>query len=214
MLHGIRAFSGPSLPVRNSRRSRSWISRPFARESRSASAAAAFKQRRNEALLAEARTRVRQWLDQFTEKCRAAGVRHQELMETGLPSECILSAAADIDITLLGQETHFHFETQPTPCETLKAVLRGSNRPVVVVPLKAPSGNSIVVAYDATPPSVRALHAFQASGLDEGARFMSLALRPMPVSPPAVRRKRRSSCAFSISLPRPILCPRRPPRRT
>ena len=42
---------------------------------------------------------------------------------------------------MLGRETHFHFETQDGPDNTLGSILRGSPRPVVVVP-QAPARGS------------------------------------------------------------------------
>ena len=118
--------------------------------------------------LAEARHRVQEFADQFVERCQGAGLACRVAQETGLPANCILAMSEDYDLTLLGCETHYHFETQLTSCETLKEVLNASTRPVIVVPRQPPRGSSIVVAYDASPPSVRALHAFQKSGLDEG----------------------------------------------
>ncbi len=128
----------------------------------------AYKSRLEASQLADARRRVKEFADAFAERCHEAGVACRALQETGLPAERILALAEDLDLTLLGLETHYHFETQSTPCETLKEVLYASSRPVVVVPQPLPTGSSIVVAYDASPPSVRALHAFQKSGLDEG----------------------------------------------
>jgi len=118
--------------------------------------------------LANARSQVRTLLDRFARRCEAAGVPHREDEEVGLPSERLLAVAEDVDWTVLGRETHFHFATQAAPCETLRTVLRSCPRPVVVVPRQGVHGSSVLVAYDASPPSVRALNAFRRSGLDEG----------------------------------------------
>ncbi len=128
----------------------------------------AYKSRLEASQLEDARRRVKEFAGSFVERCRVAGVPCRALQETGLPAERILALAEDLDLTLLGQETHYHFETQSTPCETLKEVLYVSSRPVIVVPKELPTGSSIVVAYDGSPPSVRALQAFQKSGLNEG----------------------------------------------
>jgi nucleotide-binding universal stress UspA family protein len=127
-----------------------------------------FKRERDEALLADARSQVRGLLDRFAQRCEAAGVSHREDEEVGLPSARLLSVAADVDWTVLGQQTHYHFVTQAAPCETLRAVLRSCPRPVAVVPPQGVHGSSVLVAYDASPPAVRALDAFRRSGLDEG----------------------------------------------
>lgn len=127
-----------------------------------------YKYHRDEVLVADARRRVREILQRFTERCTAGDVSFRVLEETGLPSERILLESEDLDLTLLGKETHFHFETQSSADDTLDTVLRRSHRPVVAVPLEVPTDRSVVVAYDAGPPSVRALNAFQKSGLDNG----------------------------------------------
>jgi nucleotide-binding universal stress UspA family protein len=127
-----------------------------------------YKVRRDEALLRDARRQVDGFLEQFTNRCREAGVNCRVLRATGLPSEKILAEAEDFDLTFLGQYTHYHFETQLTADETRDVVLRRSRRPVVTVPGRLPVSSSVVVAYDASPPATRALEAFQRSGLYEG----------------------------------------------
>jgi len=127
-----------------------------------------FKVHRDQLRLEDARSRVQQFLEHFSRVCSTASVPFRTLERVGLPSEVIFSEGEDLDLTLLGQKTHFHFETQSGPDETLHKVLHLSHRPVVAVPLRVKEGRSVVVAYDASPPSVRALEAYQASGLDEG----------------------------------------------
>src|SRR5262249_49486993 len=102
------------------------------------------------------------------------------LEQVGLPSERILAEAEDFDLTLLGQQTYFHFETQTDPDETLEVVLRNSRRPVVVANEKLPESRSVLVAYDGSPPAVRALEAFQRAGLDQWqtVRVVSVARDP------------------------------------
>jgi nucleotide-binding universal stress UspA family protein len=90
------------------------------------------------------------------------------LEDVGWPWEQILIEAQRYDLILLGRQTHFHFETQPTPCETLHKVLKNCPRPVVTVPEEPAGGNAVVVAYDGSLQAARAVQAFQASGLHEG----------------------------------------------
>jgi nucleotide-binding universal stress UspA family protein len=127
----------------------------------------AFKVRRDERRLDEARARVASFLERFTRRCADASVTCRSVEHVGLPSERILFEAEDHDLTLLGQRTYFHFETQQEADETLTAVLQASRRPVVAVPQKLPASRSAVVAYDGSPPAVRALEAFQKARLEE-----------------------------------------------
>jgi nucleotide-binding universal stress UspA family protein len=125
-----------------------------------------YKRRRDETLLVEAGTKVGQFLKQFAARCREAGVPYREAEEVGVPAERLLAAAEDVNWTLLGQETRFRFATQKEECDTLRTVLRSCTRPVVVVPREAKQGTTVLIAYDASPASLRALHAFRTSGLD------------------------------------------------
>ena len=128
--------------------------------------AAAYKAQRDEMLLAEAHHRVAQLLQDFRQRCTRAGVTAQARQEVGSPAECLLLEASQYDLILLGQQTFFHFATQDKPDDTLSVVVRQSPCPVVAVPTTLPAGRTVMVAYDGSPPATRALHMFQALGLD------------------------------------------------
>lgn len=127
-----------------------------------------YKAHKDQILLEEARGRVHQFVERFSRVCDEAKVPFRTLERVGLPAEQIAAEGWDFDVTLLGQQTFFQFETQSGPDETLHQVLHHCHRPVVTVPLEGKDGESVVIAYDASAPSVRALEAYQASGLDEG----------------------------------------------
>jgi nucleotide-binding universal stress UspA family protein len=127
-----------------------------------------WKSQRDAALLADAHARVATFLERFTARCTAAGVPSRVVKAVGAPAEQILSLGEDAGLLLLGQQTFFHFETQASADRTLEAVLHRSHRPVVAVPQALPDNRAVVVAYDAQPPAVRALEAFQKSGWYEG----------------------------------------------
>jgi nucleotide-binding universal stress UspA family protein len=129
---------------------------------------ASFKERRDATLLADARTKVRGFVDQFANRCQMAGIRHHEVTETGQPAETIIELTPDTDLTVLGRETHFQFETQEKADRTLEDVIRGSQLPVVAVPRLVEQNRPVMIAYDASPAAVRALESFAGSGLDEG----------------------------------------------
>jgi nucleotide-binding universal stress UspA family protein len=122
-----------------------------------------FKERRDEVLLARARGRVEEWLDEF---CRRAGglpVRGYKVV--GDPREQLVAESQRSDLLVLGRETYFKFATQAEPCDTLRQVLKDSPRPVVAVPENPTAGHSTMVAYDGSLQAARAAYAFQASGL-------------------------------------------------
>jgi nucleotide-binding universal stress UspA family protein len=142
--------------------------------------------RRDEQWPQDARPRIAILLERFARRCARAEVPCRVLDRTGLPWEQIVREAEEYDLTLLGQRTYFHFETQTDPDETLEIVLQKSRRPVVAVGHKIPASRSVVVAYDGSPAAVRALEAFQKAGLDQWQDVRVVSVAPNPAD--AARR--------------------------
>ncbi len=107
-----------------------------------------------------------------TEKLEQAGKRFGETCVTrqvkgrlrtlkGSPAHGILDLIRFHDIGVMGLQSHFHFETESTPGDTLKQVLGGTAVPILLTtaydtdPLRR-----ALVAYDGSPAATRALHAF------------------------------------------------------
>ena len=128
--------------------------------------ASAYKVHHDATLLADAGHKVQQFLEHCAQRCAEAGVACQLLQDTGLPAEHILLEAQQYDLIMLGQHTFFHFETQEKPDETLSVVVKQSPCPVVAVPATLIEGQAVIIAYDGSPHATRALHMFQALGLD------------------------------------------------
>ena len=95
----------------------------------------AFKQQAEEALLRDATHRVEQFLEEFTLKCTKHNIANKCLEEIGQPYAEILLDAQRYDLIMIGQETHFHFETRGSAGDSVEALLRRTPRPVVVAPL-------------------------------------------------------------------------------
>lgn len=127
--------------------------------------ASGFKKERDERRLAEARGQVEQFLSQFALRCAEAQVACKLLESPGMPWQQITLEAQRFDLIILGQESHFHFETREEPDDTLQEVLRHSPRPVVMVPRALPPEGPVLVAYDGSLPAARALHAFVGAAL-------------------------------------------------
>jgi nucleotide-binding universal stress UspA family protein len=111
---------------------------------------------------------VEELLSAFHARGRAAGVAVEVLEDIGDPAVRILREAQRCDVVILGRETHFHFETQDEPDGTLVQVLRGSPRPVVVVPRSVPPGQGVLLAYGGGREAARTLQTFQLLGLAAG----------------------------------------------
>lgn len=123
------------------------------------------KQERDTTLLEDAERLTSQFLEQFSLTCTAAGVSSKVLQESGSPDQEIVEESQRYDVVILGRRTFFKFETQEGADDTLKTVVKVCPRPVVVVPEKLPKGKNIVIAYDGSIQSARALQLFVLSGI-------------------------------------------------
>jgi len=127
--------------------------------------ATAYKVERDHKRLEDAHLKVDAFLDQFAADCREGGVAWRFVSDVGVPHEQIILEAQSCDLVLLGQQTHFHFETQSGPCETLERVLKKCPRPVVAMPRVDAGGATVVIAYDGSIQAMRALQLGQALGI-------------------------------------------------
>ena len=130
--------------------------------------AGAYKQARDEARVADAHGRVVDFLNDFRARGETAGIVVKVLEDIGDPAARILREAQRCDVVILARETHFRFETQEQPDQTLAQLLRESPRPVVIVPHALPEGQGVVVAYGGGCESARTLQTFQLLGLAAG----------------------------------------------
>lgn len=118
-------------------------------------------------LLKNARREVEQALENLAIRCSEEQIAFKLLEEEGEPCDRILTEMQRYDLMLLGCKTHFRHGSERHPCVTLERVLRNAPRPVVVTPadLCENRGDEIVIAYDGSVQSARALQAFLATGL-------------------------------------------------
>jgi carbon storage regulator CsrA len=105
----------------------------------------------------------------FDQRCHEAGVALERIGDVGSPHVQICVEAQNHDIVLLGQRSRFVFGRERDPGQAVGRIIQSCPRPVVVVPQASYGGESVVVAYDGTLQASRALWAFVASGLGDGA---------------------------------------------
>jgi nucleotide-binding universal stress UspA family protein len=130
---------------------------------------ASFRKDRNAALLEDAHQRARGWLDGFVARGRAAGISVRALEISGSAAEMILSEVPRHDLTVLGRDVNFRFETHDRDRHTRDRILRRAGKPIVVVPERTGApGAAVLIAYDGSPAAVRALRSFAACGLARG----------------------------------------------
>jgi nucleotide-binding universal stress UspA family protein len=132
-----------------------------------------------EPLVDSARHRARVILEQFTRRCHDLHVHCKAVTETGTPYVRMLEEAQRCDLIILGQKTHYEYGWKDQADETLARVLKDSPRPVVAVPRSPITGEAVVVAYDGSLQSSRALYAFQASGLSRSRSVYVVSVAPI-----------------------------------
>jgi nucleotide-binding universal stress UspA family protein len=126
-----------------------------------------FKHERDEALVADARKRAADVLALFERRCREANAESRTLEIVGRPVDSILAEMETRDLTIIGRDANFRFESETGDAATREALLHRARRPVLLVPEAAdvPLGKDVVVAYDGSGAAKRAMASFAASGL-------------------------------------------------
>ena len=129
-----------------------------------------FKHERDESLIADARKHAADWISLFERRCRDAKVPGKALEVVGRPAASILAETDKRDLTVIGRDANFRFETEPEDSETREAILHRATRPVLLVPENAARaiGKKVVIAYDGSGAVKRTIASFAASGLAEG----------------------------------------------
>lgn len=95
----------------------------------------------------------------FDERCAQARVSGQFVSKLGFPAEVIIESARSVDFVVIGNSGQHEGIDQLQSGLTTNALLHSTTRPVLVVP-EEPAGESrIVIAYDGSAASERALRA-------------------------------------------------------
>jgi nucleotide-binding universal stress UspA family protein len=149
-----------------------------------------FKHERDESLVAEARAHAKATLSDFTDRCAAANVTARTVELVGRPAAKILEEMEKHDLAVLGRGANFRFETEDSDEQTRDRILHHATKPLLFVPEQAVESKSdVLIAYDGSSGSKRAVASFAASGLagnrpvhiatvdDDGARAWDMAER-------------------------------------
>jgi nucleotide-binding universal stress UspA family protein len=133
---------------------------------------ASYKKVRDDALVEHAEAQVEKWLNEFSARCREAGVAARALEERGRPAATILARMETYDLVLMGRHANFKFETTANDSNTRDQILHRTRKPVLVVPEEEPPAtNKILTAFDGSSAAKRAIASFADSGLGAGAEI-------------------------------------------
>jgi nucleotide-binding universal stress UspA family protein len=130
---------------------------------------ASYRRDRDAALLADAHQHARAWISDFLSRGRDAGVAVRALEIAGRPADMILAEVARHDLTVLGRDVNFRYETQDRDRYTRDRILRRAGRPLIVVPDRiVPRGSAALLAFDGSSAAIRALRSFADTRLARG----------------------------------------------
>jgi nucleotide-binding universal stress UspA family protein len=151
--------------------------------------ATAYKERRDDALKTQAHERAQQELDAFAQRCGAAGVTCELALREGHLDEEIAFAVQAVDLLVIGHGNGVEGSDERDHVSRLDDLLRSSARPSLVVPGPTAEVRRVVVAYDGSLQSARALHDFALSGFwqDCPVDVLSLAADSAPAAETAER---------------------------
>jgi nucleotide-binding universal stress UspA family protein len=110
--------------------------------------------------LAEALARTRDFLNQFAERCRQANVQYELAREEGVPFDALIEYGRASDLIVVGLKTFFHFETSSKPGNTISRLIHHPVTPVLAVPETWTTPKRVVIAYNSSVYSSRAMGAF------------------------------------------------------
>jgi nucleotide-binding universal stress UspA family protein len=118
----------------------------------------AFKHHRDQVKLQEAKAFLERLERGFRDSCEAAGAAGQVIEAEGVPHRLIERESGRHDLLVIGKDTDFHFDDEPSIAEMVQRLLQENARPLIVCPETASAQGPVLVAYDGSARSSRALH--------------------------------------------------------
>jgi nucleotide-binding universal stress UspA family protein len=105
--------------------------------------------------------------ENLTKACLKAGIRHDVIAAKGTVYAELARAAVSHDLVVLGNDIRFGNIAGQNDVAAVGLLLKNVPRPLLVAPPKLPEGTDVVVAFDGSAPSARALQMFVLLGLAE-----------------------------------------------
>ena len=129
---------------------------------------AAYKLHRDDEMIRQSQNHAEFVLNEFKKSCLTKQVPCEAIEVEGFPASEIEYLSHEHDLILIGQTTDFHYELEEETDIIVKHVAHDNPRPLIIVPPHDIQSRSILIAYDGTIQSARALHIFLLLGLSEG----------------------------------------------
>lgn len=131
----------------------------------------AYRVRRNDALTTQAHARAQIQLEDFARRCAERGITCSTEAREGSTGEELSIAVRASDLLMVGHGGGTEScSTAREDISVLDSVLKVTVQPALVIPCSSPQPETVVLAYDGSAQSGRALHEFGISGLWQDAR--------------------------------------------
>lgn len=138
----------------------------------------AFKHHRDQVKLQEAKAFLERLEHGFKDSCEAAGAAGQVIEAEGVPHRLIEQESGRHDLLVIGKDTDFHFDDDPSIAEMVQRLLHDNARPLIVCPDTASSQGPVLVAYDGSLRSSRVVHMLALLGHVRGRPVHVLSVAP------------------------------------
>lgn len=113
-----------------------------------------------ESLTEENRTQAQKLLEAFHDAVDQAGIVHVEELEEGVPYERIIEEMKFHDLLVVGRDSHFFYSHPKKETHTLEKVIKKGITPTLVVSEPYRIVKRVLVAFDKSAASARALQSF------------------------------------------------------
>jgi nucleotide-binding universal stress UspA family protein len=111
-----------------------------------------------EVIVAELEVRHRRFTKDFLKRTESEGLKAQATLLRGVPAEQICHHDPLVDLIAMGHRGSRSSTDRFFMGSTAESVVRTSSKPVLIAPEKYVKAERILVAYDGSAPSKRALH--------------------------------------------------------
>jgi nucleotide-binding universal stress UspA family protein len=138
----------------------------------------AFKQHWDEVKLQEAKAFLDRLARGFQDSSEAVGAAWQVIEAEGVPHRLIEQESGRHDLLVIGKDTDFHFDEDPSIAGMVQRLLHDNARPLIVCPDTAPCEGPVLVAYDGSLRSSRAVHMLALLGHVRGRPVHVLSVAP------------------------------------
>ena len=111
--------------------------------------------------LEDASARTKEFMREFEETVREAGIPYEIYLKTGDPVDVFMEEGKTADLIIMGLQTFFQFETTQQPDnELIRKLLKDPVCPILGVPQKIQYHRTIIITFNGSSASARAMRLY------------------------------------------------------